>query len=52
MFYDCVKLTTVPSLNVMDLADNCYGHMFAGCESLEEVPELLLPATTLTHGCY
>ena len=32
------------------MADNCYRHMFYGCTSLTNAPEL--PATTLTYGCY
>ena len=51
MFADCASLVNVSDLNILYLGSNrsCES-MFSGCTSLTTAP--LLPATTLTQGCY
>ena len=41
---------TVEAGNHPSMGINCYSHMFYGCSSLTQAPEL--PATTLTDNCY
>ena len=37
LFYICTSLTKAPVLPATTLADDCYGYMFSGCGSLNEV---------------
>ena len=50
MFWNCVSLTTAPTLPATTLAIQCYRYMFRGCTSLTTAPAL--PATTLARDCY
>ena len=50
MFYNCISLTTTPTLPATTLDDGCYIGMFECCESLTAAPEL--PATSLGVDCY
>ena len=56
MFYNCTSLKNVPNLPMTNVNGGgwygAYYQMFEGCESLTEVPENLLPATTLGFRCY
>lgn len=49
MFEGCTGLTQAPALPATNLAEGCYGGMFAG-SGLTQAPAL--PATTLAPECY
>ena len=50
LFYNCMGLTSAPSLPATELAEGCYSCMFYNCFGLTEAPAL--PATKLAKGCY
>ncbi len=52
LFFDCITLKNAKNLILpaTTLEYNCYYHMFDGCTSLTEAPQL--PATTLASYCY
>ena len=52
LFQDCTTLHSAENLILpaRTLAERCYQHMFYGCTSLTEAPEL--QATTLAETCY
>lgn len=52
LFYDAKYLTDASYLilNAITLSQHCYSHMFYGCSSLTDAPEL--PATSLATYCY
>ena len=52
LFQDCTTLHSAENLILpaRTLAECCYQHMFYGCTSLTEAPEL--PATKLADSCY
>ena len=50
MFYDCIVLSTPPSLPATGMVEGCYEKMFHNCIALTSAPAL--PATTLAEGCY
>lgn len=52
MYKECTSLTTAKKLPYTTLSDTCYYLMFAGCTSLNSVPDDMLPATTLSQECY
>ena len=61
MFANCSRLRTAPALVATELNTSCYEHMFEGCTSLVQAPELpaislypLPPSTRYDYGssCY
>ena len=53
LFFDCITLVSAKNLVLpaLNLSYACYRHMFKGCISLTEAPEIL-PATNLAEECY
>ena len=52
LFYNCIGLTVASKLLLpaTTLSERCYNHMFDGCNSLVQSPDL--PAETLAQSCY
>ena len=60
LFNGCTALVSAPIMTENDIEAGCYYNMFANCTSLKELPENILPVTTLNtdfsgngrKGCY
>jgi hypothetical protein len=52
MFAYCRDLATVPELPAMNLAPNCYQHMFFQSYGTPKIGPSILPAKTLKSSCY
>ncbi len=50
MFKGCVKLATLPTIKIYNVAESCCESMFEGCVLLENTPTL--SASTLAANCY